>query len=249
MAMPVRITLAFAIGTILLAGTQASSQASSQPSARPVRILFIGNSLSYSNDGLWTHLTKLSAGTARTVETGRAAFPGEFFRSLWERREPQQTIRSGKWDVVVLQEDLPETRVSDFKDYGKRFIDDVRAAGARPVLLMAWAYPRLGWITQDEIASAHREMERELKVPVAPVGLAWQSALGRRPSLALYAGDREHPTIAGTYLATAVVYATVFDSNPATLEYTPRGVSTDDAAFLRQIAWESVQRWRTGNQP
>jgi len=106
MAVPVRVTLALAIGTILLAGTQASSQ----PSARPVRILFIGNSLSYSNDGLWTHLTRLSASGATPVETGRAAFPGEFFKSLWERREPQQAIRSGKWDVVVLQEDLPETR-------------------------------------------------------------------------------------------------------------------------------------------
>jgi hypothetical protein len=237
--MPVSVALVLAIGTTLLTGTQASPP----PAARPVRILFIGNSLSYSNDGLWTHLTRLTAGSGTTVETGRAAFPGEFFKSLWERREPQRAIRSGRWDVVVLQEDLPETRVADFKDYGRRFVDDVRVAGARPVLLMAWSYPRLGWITQEEIATAHREMGRELAVPVAPVGLAWQSALSRRPTLALYAGDREHPTMAGTYLATAVVYATVFNSNPEMLEYRPGGISADEAAFLRRIAWEAVQRW------
>lgn len=85
--------------------------ATRQP-ASPQRILFIGNSLSYSNDGLWTHLTQLTAGTAIRLETGRAAFPGEFLKSLWERPEPRQAIRTGRWNVVVLQEDLPETRIA-----------------------------------------------------------------------------------------------------------------------------------------
>ena len=206
-------------------------------------MLFIGNSLSYSNDGLWTHLAQFTAGTTTRVETGRAAFPGEFFKSLWERREPRQEIRSGKWNVVVLQEDLPETRVADFKEYARRFVDDVRASGARPVLLMAWAYPRLGWISQKEIADAHREMGRTLNVDVAPAGLAWLRALEQRPTLALYADDREHPSVAGTYLTTAVVYATVFKASPEPLEYRPRALTADDARYLRRIAWESVQSW------
>jgi hypothetical protein len=39
---------------------------------------------------------------------------------------------------------------------------------ARPALLMAWAYDRLGWITMDQIAQAHGEAAAELKVDVAP---------------------------------------------------------------------------------
>ena len=89
---------------------------------------------------------------------------------------------------------------------------------------MAWAYPRLGWITMAEIARAHRDAATELKVEVAPVGLAWQRAMQQRSTLNLYAADREHPSLYGTYLATAVVYAT-----------------SDDAAFLRRVAWESLQ--------
>ena len=216
-----------------------------QGQARPQRILFIGNSLTYASEGLWSHFAKLTAGTATPAQTDRSVFGGAFFKSLWERPEPRQAIRSGGWDVVVLQEDLPETRVADFKDYAQRFVQEVRAAGARPVLLMAWAYPRLGWITQEEIASAHRDIGRALKVPVAPVGLAWQSALAQRPSLLLYAKDQEHPSMAGTYLATVVVYVTVFETNPAALEYRPPAITSGDAEFLRKIAWESVQRWRS----
>jgi len=60
-----------------------------------------------------------------------------------------------------------------------------------------------------------------------------------------HAPDREHPSLAGTYLATAVVYATVFARDPAPLDYVPAGLSVDDAAFLRRTAFESLQNYRT----
>ena len=109
---------------------------------------------------------------------------------------------------------------------------------------MAWAYPRLGWITMAEIARAHREAAAELKVDVAPVGLAWDRARQQRPSIKLYDGDQEHPSSHGSYLATAVLYATVFGKDPSPLAYAPRGITPDDAAFLRRVAWESVQAER-----
>lgn len=214
--------------------------------AAPTKILFIGNSLTFWNDGLWLHLERLTARTspAESLRTGRSVFPGEYFKTLWNRPEPREAIRTGEWDVVVLQEDLPETRVEDFRDYARRFVNDVRQAGARPVLLMAWAYKRLGWISMAEIERAHRDASTELGVDVAPVGVAWDLARQRRPSLDLFAPDREHPSVAGTYLATAVVYATVFAKDPLPLEYVPAGLSADDAAFLRRVAFESVQSYR-----
>lgn len=213
-----------------------------QRSSAPTRILFIGNSLTFWNDGLWVHLERMAerAIPPVAVTTARSVFPGAFLRSLWERREPREAIRTRRYDVVLLQEDLPETRVDDFREHARRFVAEVRQAGARPVLLMAWAYPRLGWISMAEIAAAHRAAAAELKVDVAPVGLAWRRATQQRGSLDLYAPDREHPSIAGTYLTTAVVYATVFGKDPAPLAYVPGGISADDAAFLRHVAWATV---------
>ena len=236
----------FALVSILLAVALATA-VDAQPT--PTRVLFIGNSLTFWNDGLWTHLERMAgrATPAVAVTTGRSVFPGEFFKSLWERREPREAIRTRRYDVVVLQEDLPETKVADFRDHARRFVADVRQSGARPVLLMAWAYPRLGWITMAQIAEAHREAAAELKVDMAPAGLAWQRAMEQRPSLNLYGPDQEHPSIAGTYLTTAVLYATLFGKDPSSSAYRPNGISAGDGAFLVRVAQETVQARRIMN--
>ena len=109
------------------------------------------------------------------------------------------------------------------------------------MLFMAWGYERLGWITMEEIAQAHRDIATELGVDVAPVGLAWQRAMKERPELDMYIADREHPSVYGTYLAVNVVYATVFGESPAGLAYRPSGISEDETAFLQRIAWETVR--------
>jgi hypothetical protein len=209
----------------------------------PRRILFIGNSLTYSNDGIYTHLQKLTASALppMEIEADKAVVGGQYFRSLWERfPEPRRAIARG-YDVVVLQEDLPETKVADFKEYAVKFVEEIRKTGARPVLLMAWAYRRLGWISMAEIAQAHREVGKDLGVDVAPVGLAWERVMKERPDLNLFVADLEHPSIHGTYLATAVVYGTVFRRNPAEFSYVPSGITPEAGAFLRRVAWETVE--------
>jgi hypothetical protein len=208
-----------------------------------MRILFIGNSLTYWNDGLWLHLERLAAsGKPSTPVITRAAVEGgASLKSLWARTGPRGAIAAGPWDVVVLQEDLPETNVEDFRAHVRLFVAEVRKTGARPVLLMAWAYERLAGITMDVIADAHRAAAAELKSEVAPVGLAWRRASEQRPDLNLYAPDREHPSIHGSYLATAVLYATVFDRSPIGFAYAPAGITANDAQFLQTVAWETVR--------
>ena len=126
------------------------------------------------------------------------------------------------------------------------FVDEVRKNKGRPVLFMAWAYQRLGWISMQRIAEAHRNLAKELNVDVAPVGLAWQQASKQRPDLDMYAADREHPSIYGMYLATCVVFATVYGKNPAGFNYVPSGMSPQQAEFLQTIAWQTVQDYRAG---
>ena len=223
--------------------TTVASQGPRVVSDPPRRVLFIGNSLTYSNDGIYTHLQEMMASGSPPVaiEADKAVVGGQYFKSLWEKfPEPRRAIARG-YDVVVLQEDLPETKVADFKEYAVKFVEDIRKTGARPVLLMAWAYRRLGWISMAEIAQAHREIGKDLGVDVAPVGLAWERVTRERPNLNLLAEDLEHPSIHGTYLATAVVYATVFRRSAAEFSYLPSGITPEAGAFLRRIAWETVE--------
>lgn len=69
-----------------------------------------------------------------------------------------------------------------------------------------------------------------------------------RPDLDLFNRDQEHPSIYGTYLATAVVYATIYGTNRTDLAYLPNGVPAEAGAFLRRAAWDTVQEYRQENK-
>jgi hypothetical protein len=214
----------------------------------PHKILFIGDSFTYFQNGIDTHFEKLAASgkPPLTVTTGRSVFGGAFLHRLWDLKEPVQAIDTGSFDVVVLQEDIPETTVADFREYARKFVAEVRNHHARPVLFMAWEYARLGWISMDEIAKAHRDAAKELNVDVAPVGLAWAQASKQRPGMDFYGPDREHPSIYGTYLATCVIYATIYNRDPSGFAYVPSGIAADEAAFLQKAAWQTVVDYGAG---
>jgi hypothetical protein len=240
----VRMVLLLGIASFAVAAASAQAVATQTPR----KILFVGDSFTFRNDGIYTHFEKLAAAAnpPLVVTADKSVFGGAFLHRLWDRKEPVNAIDTGAYDVVVLQEDIPETTVADFREYARKFVAEVRKNHARPVLFMAWAYPRLGWISMAEIAQAHRDAAKELNVDVAPVGLAWQQASKQRPEMNFYGPDREHPSMYGTYLATCVIYATIYGHDPSGFAYVPTGLTPEEAAYLQRIAWQTVQDYRAG---
>jgi len=234
---------------LILAAVGYRAGAVSQVSPFPRRILFIGDSFTYTQGGIYTHFEKLAAAATppRNVSTDKVVAGGAYLKRLWEMQSAVKAIGTDAFDVVVLQDDIPETNVDYFRQYARMFVDEVRRNKGRPVLFMAWAYQRLGWISMQQIAREHRDLAKELNVDVAPVGLAWQQAAKQQPGLDMYASDREHPSIYGMYLATCVVYATVYDANPSGIDYVPSGMTSADAAFLQNVAWQTLQDYRAGH--
>src|SRR5690242_2313814 len=81
-----------------------------QPSASalPRKVLFIGDSFTYYQGGIYTHVEKLAAANepAIVVATDKAVAGGAFLERLWKMQEPVTAINSGAFDVVVLQDDI-----------------------------------------------------------------------------------------------------------------------------------------------
>jgi hypothetical protein len=203
----------------------------------PQQVLFLGNSLTYSNGGVYTHCENLTKGDGTiTIVEEHVVEGGATLADLYEDSRARERIASGAFDFVVLQEDIPETDVERFHEYARLFVADIEEAGAVPVFFMAWEYARLGWIDTEEIAAAHEEIAAELGAELAPVGLAWADAMESRPDLDLYDGDDEHPSISGTYLAANVIYATISGESPEGLSFVPQAIDEADALFLRQVA-------------
>jgi hypothetical protein len=175
--------------------------------------------------------------------------------------------------VVLLQESLQDTDVDTFHEYARKFDAKIKETGAETVPFMAWTLSYSD-LTVEEIAEAHSDIATELGLKVAPAGLAWQRTMEERPELNLFVMDGIHPNIYATYLTTNVVYATVFGQNPSDLAYLPslhgrdctaedkdeatpdpslaayfqgRGpdcMTEEEAAFLRRVAWETVEEYQ-----
>src|SRR5580704_14780542 len=102
----------------------------------PRKILFVGDSFTYYQNGIYTHLEKLAAAANPPVviTTGKSVFGGAFLHRLWDLKEPVMAIDTAAYDVVVLQEDIPETTVAEFREYAAKFVAEVRKNHARPIL-------------------------------------------------------------------------------------------------------------------
>ncbi len=234
---------------ILLLPACQSGKPSEAARPAPRKLLFVGDSFTFSNGGLDHHVRELAASAQppRQIVADSDTQGGAPLRVLFGRPSVHEKIRQGGYDVVILQDDIPEyTEHSPaaFHEFSRRFDQEIKAAGAKTCLFMAWPYERLNWVTLEEIDQAHQTASRELGASAAPVGVAFARSLKARPTLPMLGSDKEHESNPGTYLAACVIYATIFQENPQGLAYRPEGVSSEEAEFLQRIAWETVSAWR-----
>ena len=198
------------------------------------RVLFIGNSLTFWNQGVDVMVKKLVPG----IETQRVAVGGATLETLWNNGEAKLSACAGQ-DVVVLQEDLPETSRESFRRHAKLWCEHVRYYGAEPVFYAAWAYDRLPNFTDDDICAEHEKVAAENNARIAPVGAARTAG---PEGLDLFDDDREHPSLAGTYLAACVIAATIYgpEALQAPKVYRPKNLSAGAASILRDVAVSSL---------
>jgi hypothetical protein len=130
---------------------------------------------------------------------------------------------------------------SVFTEYARKNSDLVRAKGAKPVFFMSWAYADKPEMTA-QLAEAYTVAGNANNGLVIPAGLAFARAISKQPELNLYAPDKRHPSLAGTYLATCVVFAAMTGRSPVGSSYLA-GVDAPTATFLQNVAWDTVQEY------
>jgi len=182
---------------------------------------------------------------------------------------PLEEIRSGNWNVVVLQQDLHRSwRVADqFCANVRKFSETIKKVGAKTILYMPWdnlSIPPPP--TLKDTADIYTKCGAELGVKVAPAGLAFERAIKERPAMSLYASDGANASLRGLYLTLSVLYATIYERNPVGLAYRMSDIAPtyweysfwgldkqkdwqltdDEAAFLQQVAWETVRDYQAG---
>ena len=219
-----------------------SAQASAGKDKDEVQVLFIGNSFTYYHDLPKMVAELAKAGSQRPLRYERETPGGCTFEKHWKDGKALKKIQSRKWDYVVLQDHSQaafKQRQSMF-EHGKKFDAEIKKQGAKTILYMTWALQNK-LDMQPSITKAYQELGQELKAQVAPVGNAWEAALGADKKLVLHEKDQKHPNKTGTYLAACVFYATIYGKSPEGLPGRIGGLTDEEARPLQVLAWKMVQ--------
>ena len=99
----------------------------------------------------------------------------------------------------------------------------------------AWAYERLPTFDDDAICAEHEKVAAENNARIAHVGAARTAGPG---GLDLFDDDREHPSLAGTYIAACVIATAIYgpEALQAPKVYRPKNLSAGAASMLRDVA-------------
>ena len=181
-------------------------------------MLFVGNSLTYTND-LPRTLAAVAAAAGDNLDVDVAAHPNlALIDHLNGESNAVQLLRGERWDFVILQQGPTTTPIGrdSLIIWTKLFEPHIRAAGAVPALLMVWPQDAR-WDRMALVQQSHEAAAAGVNGLFIPAGNAWSLAREADASIALYGSDDFHPAPAGTYLAALTIYERITGKDVRTL--------------------------------
>lgn len=268
-ALPARISrgLSLVATAIALAACSTAPVAPSVPRFQgetPASLLWVGNSYFYFNNSMHGHLGGLlNAAGVRGIRQTSVTISGagldwhdmgSHFKPgtgmLRYSFTPSNDVAFNQFERaydMVLMMDCSQCPIHPklqqaFHDTAKAHAATVRQAGAEPALFLSWAYQDQPQMT-NQLAAEYVKVGRANGMRVVPAGPAFAASIAKRPDINLYAPDKRHPSLAGTYLGASVVMASLFKKSPVGNTYTA-GLPADVAQHLQAVAWETVQSFK-----
>jgi hypothetical protein len=237
------------IAIALLASCAGGNQPLGPEPAGGYHVLFIGNSLTSTND-LPATVAQLAGSVSDTIIVESVTRPNfAVIDHVNGGSDAIAVVKRGGWDYVVLQQGPTSQQLyRDTLILASRLLDpDVRAGGGRIAQLMAWpAEPNRGVF--DGVLQSCVEAARAVEGLCFPAGEAWRAAWALDPTLPLYGPDGFHPSPLGTYLAALVVYEGITGHDARRLPQVPvvagqrLDVPGGTVLLLQKVAHETVLR-------
>ncbi|WP_395338916.1 hypothetical protein PN836_013065 [Ningiella sp. W23] len=232
------------------------------------KILFVGNSFSFYNNGIHNQLGSLIRAQGEW-ERGEnrmrlLTLSGGHIHEHLDGLANQLKHDPRPWQAVVLQghsnEPISKRKQDRFDESLSKAIQIIKERQLTPILFMTWGYKGEPDMAQA-LRHAYEAQAAKHQVAVVPVGLAFQRAEKVFPDINLfvkdvlgmsesagterrltYRDDIKHPSAAGTYLAACVFYASLYQRSPEGNVFTA-GLKNTDAHKLQTLAWETVSEY------
>ena len=229
-------------------------------SARPRAAIIIGNSYTYYNCGLLDYLWGFS-GASKTAKlaTQMATVAGagldwhdvkgliDPVGKSWSYAFRKENGRI--FDAVILQgnslEPIDARMKDDYRRWAAVHAKTIRETGAEPLFLMTWAREGKPEMTR-QLADATIAVANENRAMVIPAGLAFAEVKRAHPEITLIMPDKSHPTAAGSYLASAVIWSALMREPLAGNSFLggcEKPLPPETAKILQDTAWEVTSKF------
>jgi hypothetical protein len=180
-----------------------------------VKVLFIGNSLTYENNlPLTVAQLAISAGLPQCYCIA-ITYPNFALEDHWDFRDAVRALEDESWDYVVMQQGpsaLASSRAHLLLWSGV-FGDLIDENGAQAIMYGVWPqYDRA--FDFPNVAESYRQAADAIGALFAPAGEAWLNAWAQDSTLPLYAPDDFHPSTMGTYLAALTIFERIYGRTP-----------------------------------
>lgn len=224
--------------------------------------LFIGNSYTYANN-LPNMIQDVAQSKGRQFSYASSLLGGFAWYNHILFPPSLALIDSASYDYMILQDQSLQLAVgrgafAKHQHSSFRFADglDLRSKRVdtchKTMLFLTWGrkpgniwyYPTSPFGAnygemQGNLSENYLQLAGVIGAEVAPVGEAWRRVVNDFQQIDLYAGDGSHPSLAGTYLAACVFYASIFQDSVSGAWH-PAGLSAATAQTLQSVADQVV---------
>lgn len=172
---------------------------------KQLTILFIGNSLTYTND-LPALVVKEGKRQGVVIKTETIASPNYALEDHWNEGKIQARIEKGGFDYVVVQQG-PSSQ-SDGREmllsYGSKIATICKKADARLVFFMVWP-AKANLHTFEGVISNYRDAASKSESILCPVGEAWKKHIEATSDFSYYGNDGFHPSLKGSEVSAQLI--------------------------------------------
>ncbi|WP_034043173.1 SGNH/GDSL hydrolase family protein [Wocania ichthyoenteri] len=185
-------------------------QVESQSKQTEFNILFIGNSLTYTNN-LPLLVKQQAKQHGVTVNTKMVAKPNYAISDHWEEGDVQKLIASKVYHFVVIQQG-PSSQQDGKQllvEYGKKYSVLCKKSNAKLVYFMVW--PPLNHPERFEgVINNHQYAAKINNAMLCPVGEVWKKHFRATNNYDYYEADGFHPSKKGSEAAAKVITEYLF---------------------------------------
>jgi len=195
-------------------------------STKTPRILFIGNSYSFQVPKVFETIAKAEG---KKIHVEQITKGGWTLKKHASNKETLDSIATGKWDIIVLQEQsqipaFPEDQRAQLMNPAAiKLATAAKKSGAIPIFYQTWGrkdgdkqnaaqFPKDTYQAMQKrlITGYAKASEATGGTYIVPAGEIWQKAIEKKLGESLYKKDGSHPAKAGNYLVAATFYTALY---------------------------------------